>query len=82
MLPVTCEVRVRGIWTSVTLEDALRLDKDRVKRCPDCHGRVRAHGTGRNGEQAHFEHFEANPGCMWCHNYDGAGKRMHRKPLE
>ena len=30
----TCEVKVRGTWTTITLRDALRLDKDRVKRCP------------------------------------------------
>jgi hypothetical protein len=82
ILPYFCEVRVRGTWTRISLEDALRLDKDRLKRCPACHGRVRAHGTGSNGAAAHFEHDEANPGCMWCYNYDGRGSRMHRKPME
>ena len=82
MLPVYCEVRVRGQWIRISLEDALRLDKDRLKRCPYCHGRVRAHATGKNGEVAHFEHYEAYSGCMWCYKYDGGGQRMHRKPLE
>lgn len=83
MLPVFCEVKVKGAWVRVSLEDALsRLDKDRLKRCPDCHGQLRVHATGSNGAVAHFEHHEANPGCMWCYNYDNGGKRMHRRPVE
>lgn len=81
-LPYQCEVRVRGEWIKIGLEDALRLDKDRIKRCPHCHGRVRAHATGKNGAAAHFEHDEANPGCMYSHKYDGGGQRMHRKVIE
>jgi hypothetical protein len=83
ILPVYCEVLVRKQWTRVSLEEALnRLDKDRLKRCPACHGKVRAHRTGSNNAAAHFEHDEANPGCMWSHSYDGGGQRMHRKPME
>jgi hypothetical protein len=83
MLPVFCEVLVRKEWVRVSLEEALsKLDKDRLKRCPACHGKVRAHRTGRNDAAAHFEHDEANPGCMWCYNYDGGGQRMHRRPVE
>jgi hypothetical protein len=77
-----CEVKVRGAWVTISLRDALTLDKDRIKRCPECHGRLRAHGIGRNGEAAHFEHYEANPGCMWSYTYDGGAQRMHRKPVE
>jgi hypothetical protein len=74
------EVKVRGEWQRITLQDALRLDKDRLKRCPECYGRVRAHSVGKNGEAAHFEHFEQNPGCYLGHNFDGT-KRSHRKPM-
>jgi hypothetical protein len=36
-------------------------------RCPECHGRVRAHGVGRDGMAAHFEHYENNPaGRLLC----------------
>ena len=76
----TCELKLRGEWTTITLEDALRLDKDRLKRCPECHGKVRAHGVGKNGEAAHFEHDEKNPGCYLGNYYDGI-KRMHRRPM-
>jgi hypothetical protein len=65
ILPVFCEVLVRREWTRISLEDALRLDKDWLKRCPACHGRVRTHATGSNGAAAHFEHDKANAGCMW-----------------
>jgi len=75
-----CELKVRGVWTRITLEDALRLDKDRIKRCLECQGQVRAHQAGKNGEAAHFEHYERNPGCSLGHFFDGT-PRMHRKPL-
>ena len=35
---------------------------------------------GKNGEAAHFEHDENNPGCYLGYNFDGT-KRMHRRPL-
>jgi len=76
----TCELKIKGLREVITLEQALRLDKDRIKRCPECHGRVRAHGVGKSGT-AHFEHFENNPGCSLGYNFDGI-KRRHRRRLE
>ncbi len=81
ILPVYCEVLVRREWVRISLKQALGLDKSRIKRCPACHGKVRAHRTGSNDMAAHFEHDEANPGCMWSYNYDGGGQRMHRRPM-
>jgi hypothetical protein len=48
---------------------------------PECHGRVRAHSTGKNGEAAHFEHHERNPGCSLGHYFDGT-KKLHRKVID
>jgi len=50
-------------------------------RCPECHGRVRAHSAGRDGISAHFEHRENNPGCYLGYNFDGV-ERKRRKPEE
>jgi hypothetical protein len=57
----TCEVKVGGAWTLITMEDALKLDADKKKRCPACHGRVRAFHASINGMRAHFEHYVAHP---------------------
>jgi hypothetical protein len=77
----TCELKNRGAWQPLSLEQALFLDKDRPKRCPECHGKVRAHGIGKNGEAAHFEHDEKNPGCSLIPQHFDGTKRMHRKPM-
>ena len=40
-LESTCEVKVRGVWTTIGLKQVLRWDNDREKRCPECRGQVR-----------------------------------------
>jgi hypothetical protein len=42
----TCEVKAFGKWELVSIDKALSLNKERIKRCPECHGRVRAHNAG------------------------------------
>lgn len=76
----TCEVKVRGEWVAVTIEDALRLDRDRLKRCSECHGRVRAHARGQDGMRPHFEHFERHSGCSKGDCFSGE-KSYHRKRM-
>jgi hypothetical protein len=76
-----CEIKSFGCWEQIPLEQALGMPKDRLMRCPECHGRVRAHSTGKNGEAAHFEHHERNPGCSLGHYFDGT-KKLHRKVIE
>lgn len=58
-----CEIKSKGAWVPLPIEDALKLDGSVIKRCPLCHGRVRAHNKSNNGMRAHFEHFEAHAGC-------------------
>lgn len=55
------------------------MDKDRLKRCPECQGKVAAHIAGKNRDAAQFEHEEKNLGCSLGHYFDGA-RRLHRKP--
>lgn len=38
-----CELELKGKWTLLTIEEALRLDPDRGFRCPECWGAVRPH---------------------------------------
>ena len=44
----------RRIWQAIALEQALRLDKGCLTRCPECHGRVRVHSAARVGLSPHF----------------------------
>ena len=76
----TCELRLRGDWVEIALSEALRLHPSREKRCPECNGQVRAHKAAENGMRAHFEHYEANPGCSLGPIFSGAPS-PHRKPL-
>ncbi|RVI86469.1 hypothetical protein CN190_14430 [Sinorhizobium meliloti] len=73
-------MKVRGVWTTISIEDALRLDASRTKRCVECHGQVRAHGSGQNGMRAHFEHFRRHEGCSKSDAFSGARSR-HPKAL-
>jgi hypothetical protein len=77
----TCEVKVKGEWITRTIDEALRLHRDRELRCSECHGRVRAHHQAQDGSmKAHFEHFQRHEGCSrsWCF---GGTRFVHPKAL-
>jgi hypothetical protein len=76
----SCELKVFGGWQPITLDEVLSLHPSRIKRCPVCHGRVRAHKAADNGMVAHFEHYERHPGCHLGDCFDG-NPRPHRKAL-
>lgn len=76
----TCELWANKQWVEITIEDALRMDESRKKRCVECHGQVRAHSASEDGMRAHFEHLRAHPGCSRGHVYDGTSTR-HPKAL-
>jgi hypothetical protein len=76
----TCEVKAFGKWELITIDKALALNKDRLKRCPECHGRVRAHNAGSDGTPAHFEHFREHKGCVRSYTFDGSHS-MHPKAI-
>ena len=74
----TAELWTRSSWVSITIDEAVSLHKERRLRCPECYGRVRPHREGVNAMKAHFEHYEAHPGCSLGHCFDG-NRRPHRK---
>lgn len=78
----TCDLKFqsKGTWERIPLSQALTLAKGREMRCQECHGQVRPFVTGKNGEVAHFEHAERNPGCSLGDCFDGS-KRMHLKAM-
>jgi hypothetical protein len=78
----TCEVKVSGEWISRTIDEALRLHRDRELRCSECHGRVRAHHQAVDGSmRAHFEHFQRHEGCSRGSCFCGI-KSAHPKALK
>ena len=75
-----CDIKINGKWQRITLAKALALDKTRTLRCVECEGQVRAHREGRNGEAAHFEHLQQNPGCSLGFFFNGT-RAKHRVRL-
>jgi hypothetical protein len=73
---VACEVLDRKVWTGIDITLALKMPKTRLKRCPECHGRVRAHSAGSNGMRPHMEHFNRHVGCSRGDCFDG-NSRLH-----
>ena len=71
---IECEVRqAGGGWTRISIDDAIGRAGD--KRCPECHGPVRAHRAAKNGSfAAHFEHRTLNPGCPLGSAFSGERK--------
>ena len=59
----TCEVRIDGAWTPMPVAEASVLHRSADKRCPDCHGRVRAHGTYGPRTRITMMHHRAHDGC-------------------
>jgi hypothetical protein len=78
---VAAELPIKGAWQTITLEQALGLDKSRRMRCPECHGQVRAHGVGKDGQRPHMEHKHRNKGCSRGDCFDGH-PAMHPKALK
>jgi hypothetical protein len=59
---VTCNFNGRPMEIKTALE--IRARKPSADfRCQECGERVRAHKKGTTGQEAHFEHLSANPGC-------------------
>src|ERR1043166_908395 len=67
----TCEMKRRGEWILISIDEALDRHSDKVMRCPACHGRVKAHHASNNGMRAYFEHYDAHPGCPRGSSYIG-----------
>jgi len=62
--PQTCEVRIKGTWRSVSLDEAVRRYAEAVKRCPSCHGRVSINGAYSGpGFGKTMTHRRAHSGC-------------------
>lgn len=56
------ETKVRGVWTRISIDDALRAS-GQVFRCIACHGRMSAHKRSKKNGRQHFEHRALHGGC-------------------
>lgn len=78
-----CEIEVHGKWTLISIDEGVRLGPDVLKRCPACHGRMRAHKKSETGAKAHFEHiFLGGTACPRMGIYFTGPASMHSEPLE
>ena len=75
-----CQIFAHGEWVQISLEKALTMHADRTLRCTECHGRVRAHKEGKDGQRAHFEHKSRHPGCSRGNCFSGTSS-LHPKAV-
>lgn len=76
-----CELWASGKWHDISIDQALSDYAERILRCPECHGAVKAFNAGPNGKpRAHFEHKARHPGCSRGDCFDGT-QRPHPKPV-
>ncbi len=76
-----CEIKVGGNWQSFSIDAALALEPETLKRCPACNGRVRAHKKAVTGQKAHFEHITGHGGCSRMGKYFDGIPSLHPDPL-
>ena len=81
VLATQCELAANKKWVVISVEDALQKFSGRRLRCTHCHGAVRPHREGKNGEAAHFEHVHAFHGCAQSHSWDYRTEAEHPKAL-
>ena len=77
---IAAELFSNNTWRPIDLNAALNGPGTNRMRCPECHGRVRAHKAGTTGQKAHMEHFARHAGCPRGDCYDGAAS-LHPKAL-
>lgn len=65
------ELKLKGVWTVIDLDQALKLAANREFRCTECHAPVRVHREGSDGLPAHFEHRRAFDGCSRSSIFNG-----------
>ena len=59
-----CEARQEsGQWEEVSVEEAIAVGSAVEKRCIECHGPVRAHGSREGVPSPHIEHRQRHSGC-------------------
>lgn len=79
----TCEILEQKTWVEASIDEVLarrELGHTVSTRCPECHGRVRAHKSANNGMDAHFEHLQAHEGCFNSTTFNGR-RTQHPKPI-
>jgi hypothetical protein len=76
-----CEIQQGGVWVLIGIAQAFDLPHDTKKRCPECHGQLRAHRAGKDGPRAHFEHRMTHSGCQFSHHFEGV-RSKHPAAIE
>lgn len=77
-----CEERINGHWVRRAVAEVLTAAARSPIRCPECHGRVRAHKEGTTGQRAHFEHMKRHEGCSLKKSTFSGRRARHPEALE
>ncbi len=76
------EAQGREIWRTITIDEALRLDRRSPMRCIECHGAVEPRRPWRDPRsRGHFEHVVSHLGCPLGHFFSGRPS-LNPLPLE
>lgn len=68
---IVCEALISGKWYLIPV-DALRsykLNKDVLRRCPECKSKIKLMKESHDGNRAHFEHDKGNSNCPQSVSY-------------
>lgn len=61
---IVAELYANQEWIPVELELALKMPRSRRMRCPECHGRVRVHKEGSDGQRLTWSITNATAGAL------------------
>ncbi|EHY8552884.1 HNH endonuclease [Vibrio parahaemolyticus] len=68
---IVCEAFISGKWYLIPV-DALRnykLNKEVLRRCPECKSKIKLMKESHDGNRAHFEHYKRNSNCSQSVSY-------------
>lgn len=77
----TCEVLIDGTWTLMPVAEAHDYHRAADKRCPDCHGQVRTHGTYGMLKSVTMAHHRSHDGCPRIPQRYAGTPKLHPEAL-
>ncbi len=78
-----CETLISGKWYLIPV-DALRsykLNKEVLRRCPECKSKIKLMKESHDGNRAHFEHDKRNSNCTQSVSYGDHKKYGNNKHI-
>ncbi|GEP12851.1 hypothetical protein MGN01_46960 [Methylobacterium gnaphalii] len=77
----SCEVRIDGAWIEMGADEAHRLHREAVKRCPVCRGAVNTAGIYSEGTKVALQHRKSHGGCPRLQKHYRGKPSLHPEAL-